>query len=532
MATFLEFYQSLDADPQKRGKQFEHFVKWFLKNDPEWSTQVVQVWLWEEYPERWGVDCGIDLVFRHKNGENWAVQAKCYSPIYDITKHDVDKFLSESNRMGIDKRLLIASTDRIGKNAIQVCEFLSYSTFSTNKGKQPSVISSIIEQANKPRHDSTAQSFNIGETIKNETFEVTINSVKFLTNVGGIIFNEKAADGGLFVAIKWKYKNISSKPINMFNAPTLSLLDSNGAKYDNDLGASIAYASQSNDTQKTLSDTNPGITVTGSEVFEVSQEQFDAEKWRLIVKTMDGDLSIKLEEYINKKVSESNEKQLIASPVALNNQDIAKPTLVELEKKVPEVSNGPSFDCSKAKARMEKLICESSELSLLDYQLNASYKIALSDAKDKSFIKNWQFTWLKSVSDRCDTVDCLKPILTERISLLNSLSNDSNISIWNGNYQRYFQGKVDNTSNITVVALNNGNLKITGFASYSNGLSVNDGEIDDMAIIDGRNASFGTSNEYECKGKLNFNTDNSIDLNESGCGGLNVSFTGNYMKNK
>jgi uncharacterized protein len=219
-------------------------------------------------------------------------------------------------------------------------------------------------------------------------------------------------------------------------------------------------------------------------------------------------------------------------PVALNNQDIAKPTLVELEKKVPEVSNGPSFDCSKAKARMEKLICESSELSLLDYQLNASYKIALSDAKDKSFIKNWQFTWLKSVSDRCDTVDCLKPILTERISLLNSLSNDSNISIWNGNYQRYFQGKVDNTSNITLVALNNGNLKITGFASYSNGLSVNDGEIDDMAIIDGRNASFGTSNEYECKGKLNFNTDNSIDLNESGCGGLNVSFTGNYMKNK
>ena len=122
MATFLELYQSLDVDSQKRGKQFEHFVKWFLKNDPEWSTQVAQVWLWEEYPERWGVDCGIDLVFRHKNGENWAVQAKCYSPTYDITKHDVDKFLSESNRKGIDKRLLIASTDRIGKNAIQVCE--------------------------------------------------------------------------------------------------------------------------------------------------------------------------------------------------------------------------------------------------------------------------------------------------------------------------------------------------------------------------------------------------------------------------
>ena len=119
---FSDFYNSLDADPAKRGKQFERFVKWFLKADPEWSTQVDQVWLWDEYPERWGMDCGIDLVFRHKNGEHWAVQAKCYSPDYDITKHDVDKFLSESNRPNIKHRLLIATTDRIGANAKQVCE--------------------------------------------------------------------------------------------------------------------------------------------------------------------------------------------------------------------------------------------------------------------------------------------------------------------------------------------------------------------------------------------------------------------------
>ena len=122
MATFSQLVASFDTDAGKRGKQFEHFVKWFLKNDPEWCTQVDQVWLWEDYPERWGIDCGIDLVFRHKDGETWAVQAKCYSHHYDITKHDVDKFLSESNRKGIEKRLLIATTDRIGANAKQVCE--------------------------------------------------------------------------------------------------------------------------------------------------------------------------------------------------------------------------------------------------------------------------------------------------------------------------------------------------------------------------------------------------------------------------
>lgn len=119
---FLDFYNSLDADPTKRGRQFERFVKWFLKADPEWSTQVDQVWLWDEWPQRWGADCGVDLVFRHKNGEHWAVQAKCYAPGYDITKHDVDKFLSESNRPIIQRRLLIATTDRLGGNAKQVCD--------------------------------------------------------------------------------------------------------------------------------------------------------------------------------------------------------------------------------------------------------------------------------------------------------------------------------------------------------------------------------------------------------------------------
>jgi predicted helicase len=122
MASFSQLLSSCEADPKKRGRQFERFVKWFLTADPEWSTQVSQVWLWNEYPNRWGRDCGIDLVFKHKNGQTWAVQAKCYLPSYEITKPDVDRFLSESNRKVIDHRLLIATTDRIGANAKGVIE--------------------------------------------------------------------------------------------------------------------------------------------------------------------------------------------------------------------------------------------------------------------------------------------------------------------------------------------------------------------------------------------------------------------------
>ena len=50
MATFDEFYESLPEDSNKSGEYFEKVFVWFLKTDPEWSTQVEEVWSWDEYP--------------------------------------------------------------------------------------------------------------------------------------------------------------------------------------------------------------------------------------------------------------------------------------------------------------------------------------------------------------------------------------------------------------------------------------------------------------------------------------------------
>ena len=155
MSSFQTFINSFDSD--KKGIQFEHFVKWFLINDPKWSTQTDDVWLWDEYPGRWGPDCGVDLVFRHKNGEIWAVQAKCYDSQYSITKKDVDTFLSESNRKDIDKRLLITSTDKVGKNARQVCKaqdksvtFYLNSDFDNSAIDYPNSLSELAKAKPKP----------------------------------------------------------------------------------------------------------------------------------------------------------------------------------------------------------------------------------------------------------------------------------------------------------------------------------------------------------------------------------------------
>ena len=123
MATFDEFYAAMNPDSGIRGNDFEQkFLPWFLRTDPEWKSQISQLWLWKDYPHHWGRDCGIDLVFRDTNGKDWAVQAKCVHPDREITKAEIDSFFSESSDKHIHGRLLIATTDRIGRNARQVIE--------------------------------------------------------------------------------------------------------------------------------------------------------------------------------------------------------------------------------------------------------------------------------------------------------------------------------------------------------------------------------------------------------------------------
>ena len=122
MASFPELFDSLDPLPNTRGNQFERIVKWWLLHDPVYRSQIKRVWLWDEWPGRWGADAGIDLVARTADGDLWAIQAKAYSPEYSITKKDVNTFISESGRGEFSYRLLVATTNRIGVTALRTLE--------------------------------------------------------------------------------------------------------------------------------------------------------------------------------------------------------------------------------------------------------------------------------------------------------------------------------------------------------------------------------------------------------------------------
>ena len=83
---------------ERDGRGFEVLCRWFLENDPEFRAEYERVWLWADWPGRWGPDRGIDLIAQTYSGRVDAVQAKNYGRNHSVTKRDIDTFLSESNR--------------------------------------------------------------------------------------------------------------------------------------------------------------------------------------------------------------------------------------------------------------------------------------------------------------------------------------------------------------------------------------------------------------------------------------------------
>jgi superfamily II DNA or RNA helicase len=107
----------LDERPSVKAAQFENLTKWVLDNTPLYKHFVRRTWLWKDWPERWGVDAGIDIVAETNDRTLWAVQCKAYDSSHSITKRDVDTFLTESNTGVFVNRLLVATTDHLSQQA-------------------------------------------------------------------------------------------------------------------------------------------------------------------------------------------------------------------------------------------------------------------------------------------------------------------------------------------------------------------------------------------------------------------------------
>ena len=165
MADFDTFASSLRSEfgEQGAGKKFEVFCKWFLQNDPQWSAMVDEVWLWDEYPNKWqNQDLGTDLVFKDKQGNTWAVQAKFYSEHRSTNKSDMNSFLADTARPSVDKRLWFQTTNKMDQKALKTLNgqdkpttIFSLNDFRNSNINYPSNLSELkqVQPKKKPLPD-------------------------------------------------------------------------------------------------------------------------------------------------------------------------------------------------------------------------------------------------------------------------------------------------------------------------------------------------------------------------------------------
>jgi uncharacterized protein len=78
---------------------------------------------------------------------------------------------------------------------------------------------------------------------------------------------------------------------------------------------------------------------------------------------------------------------------------------------------GPSFDCRKARSRVDKSICADPELAALDRRLAELFALALSHAPDPGEIKKAQRRWLRERDD-CEADACVKNSYEQRMQAL------------------------------------------------------------------------------------------------------------------
>lgn len=99
------------TDTKQQGSRYERAVKYFLENDPAWSSRLDMVWLWKDAPTNDGgsLDLGIDLVALDYDGSYWAIQSKCYSK-KKLYESDVTTFIGTAALDSRYEHMMIADT--------------------------------------------------------------------------------------------------------------------------------------------------------------------------------------------------------------------------------------------------------------------------------------------------------------------------------------------------------------------------------------------------------------------------------------
>ena len=100
------------------GDKFERLICRYLELDPQYAERFSNVWLWNEWPRKGEVgDIGIDIVAEEEaTGDIVGIQCKFYLPEHQLSKADIDGFLSVLGKKQFASGIIVSTTDKWGSN--------------------------------------------------------------------------------------------------------------------------------------------------------------------------------------------------------------------------------------------------------------------------------------------------------------------------------------------------------------------------------------------------------------------------------
>jgi hypothetical protein len=346
--------------------------------------------------------------------------------------------------------------------AASVVAFVSLGACNNSSGGPAQAVQSTSPATTQETASTPAapQEFYVGDTLENGRLQVTLNAVKTGTTIINSFETKTASEGGQYVVVIVKEKNIGSKPIDSFKMPSINLFDSNGNKYSADIDASGAAASVFGDNSKVLSDLNPGIATTSVKAFEVSKDAFNADSWHLEIGNA----------FVYRLVAKTNSSaqtaadappQTAPQPTSQSASDVpSQPAAAQADtSQAPERQQpmqeqptqaaaaqqadpatdlntnpnqvyGTSFDCGKSHSQNEYLICHTPGLAAADVKLANSVdeaKTAIAatdlDALKERMRGQWNFR-----EKHCNDVACLSTWYTYQISTMALIEQTKNVA--------------------------------------------------------------------------------------------------------
>lgn len=226
----LAFFREESRSNRGLGDRFERLFAEYLLKDPQYSDLLSDVWLWSEWPERWTVDVGIDLVARERStGKYWAIQCKFLDPDTYLQKSEIDSFFTASGKRFATKkgeasfshRLIVSTTDKWSKHAEDALanqvtpvsrlwfKDLANSPvdWSTFNGTKPGSLKLRAKNSTRPHQDEA-----IAETVKGF---LEVDRGKLIMACG---------TGKTFTSLRIAERQTPIDGLVLFLAPSISLL--------------------------------------------------------------------------------------------------------------------------------------------------------------------------------------------------------------------------------------------------------------------------------------------------------------------